>query len=175
MKRTALEHIIRAAADVTAEKEFVIVGSAAILAQYPDAPDIMLRSNEADIYPTRSPEKAWDIEGSLGSGSMFHETYGYFADGVAPEIAKLLAGWRARAHILKNRNTGGATAVCPEIHDLAASKVLAGRPKDREWVSAGIAGRLIRVGTLRERIEALPVRKSSIAAALRRLGDWRKS
>jgi hypothetical protein len=76
VKRAALEHIIRAAADITGEAEFIVIGSSAVLAQFPNAPDLMLRSNEADIYPPNAPEKSWDIEGSLGSGSQFHETFG---------------------------------------------------------------------------------------------------
>jgi hypothetical protein len=112
VKRPALEHIIRAAADITSETEFVIIGSSAVLAQYPDAPEPMLRSNEADIYPLQAPEKAWDIEGSLGYGSQFHEIFGYFADGVAPETAQLPKGWESRALVLRNANTRGAAGIC---------------------------------------------------------------
>ena len=39
MTRQELEHIIRAAADVTNEKELIIIGSQAILGQYPNAPE----------------------------------------------------------------------------------------------------------------------------------------
>lgn len=48
-----LEHLIRAAADITGQREFVIIGSQAILGQYPDAPAELLMSLEADIHPTR--------------------------------------------------------------------------------------------------------------------------
>lgn len=51
MRRTELEHVIRAAADVAGDNELVIVGSQAILGQFPDAPESMLVSREADIYP----------------------------------------------------------------------------------------------------------------------------
>ena len=39
MTRQELEHIIRAAADVTNEKELIIIGSQTILGQYPNAPE----------------------------------------------------------------------------------------------------------------------------------------
>ena len=51
MRRDQLEHIIRAAAAVTGENEFIVVGSQAILGQYPDAPAPLLISMEADLYP----------------------------------------------------------------------------------------------------------------------------
>jgi len=172
LKRAALEHIIRAAADITGEAEFVVIGSSAVLAQFPNAPEIMLRSNEADIYPPNAPEKSWDIEGSLGSGSQFHETFGYFADGVGPETARLPCGWHERAYILRTPNTRGAKAICPEIHDLAASKTLAGRDKDREWVVAGIVAKLIDVGTLKNRIDEVDAPRSTRQAARRRLHSW---
>lgn len=172
MKREALEHIIRAAADITGEDEFVVIGSSAVLAQFPNAPEIMLRSNEADIYPPNAPDKSWDIEGSLGSGSQFHETFGYFADGVGPETSSFPRGWQERAHVLRTPNTGGAKAICPEIHDLAASKTLAGRDKDREWVVAGVAAKLIELRVLKSRIEQIDVSVSSRQAALKRLRSW---
>lgn len=172
MKRPALEHIIRAAADVTGETDFVIVGSSAVLAQYPDAPDAMLRSNEADMYPARAPEKAWDIDGSLGYGSQFHETFGYFADGVAPETALLPREWRTRAVALRNANTRNALGICPEIHDLAASKALAGRDKDREWIEAGAAAGLIDAATLRERIRQVEAPDALKEVALARVDGW---
>ena len=50
MTRQELEHIIRAAADVTNEKELIIIGSQAILGQYPNAPEELLISMEADVY-----------------------------------------------------------------------------------------------------------------------------
>ena len=39
MHRPQLEHIIRAATGITGTTEFVIVGSQAVLGQFPEAPD----------------------------------------------------------------------------------------------------------------------------------------
>jgi len=76
MTRAALEHIIRASAALTNEREFVVVGSQAILGQFPDAPDALLVSIEADLYPRRAPGKSDLIDGAIGELSTFHETYG---------------------------------------------------------------------------------------------------
>jgi dihydrofolate reductase len=51
MKRSQLEHIIRAAATVADDDELIIIGSQAVLGQFPDAPDELCVSNEADVFP----------------------------------------------------------------------------------------------------------------------------
>ena len=66
MRRDQLEHIIRAAAAVTGENEFIVVGSQAILGRYPDAPAPLLISMEADLYPPAQPQMSDFIDGSLG-------------------------------------------------------------------------------------------------------------
>lgn len=95
MRRDQLEHVISAAATVVEESWFVVVGSQAILGTHPDAPDVLLRSMEADIYPLESPAKAVKIDGALGDGSSFHRTFGYYAHGVGPETAKPPAGGKS--------------------------------------------------------------------------------
>jgi hypothetical protein len=57
MKREDFDLLIRAAADVV-QDELVVVGSQAILAQFPDAPDALLRSAEVDLYPRGAPKRA---------------------------------------------------------------------------------------------------------------------
>lgn len=49
MNRRQLEHVIRAAVELTGETEIVVVGSQAILAVGAPVPDAMLRSQEADL------------------------------------------------------------------------------------------------------------------------------
>jgi hypothetical protein len=49
MDRAALEHILRAAAAIANEREFVVISSQAVLGQFPDAPDALLASIEADL------------------------------------------------------------------------------------------------------------------------------
>lgn len=79
MTREELEHIIRASGDITDQYEFVIVGSQSILGAVPRPEDVFTVSMEADIYPLRAPELADRIDGTIGEGSQFHETYGYYA------------------------------------------------------------------------------------------------
>ncbi|MGH2969778.1 MAG: DUF6036 family nucleotidyltransferase, partial [Solirubrobacteraceae bacterium] len=69
MRRVDFEHVIGAAANATGEDEFVVIGSQAILGPFPDAPEVLLRSIEADIYPLVAPDKGDLIDGALGDGS----------------------------------------------------------------------------------------------------------
>lgn len=66
MNRSQLEHLIRAASAVSGERHLVIVGSQAILGQYPDAPRTLRVSVEADLYPRDHPELADLIDGAIG-------------------------------------------------------------------------------------------------------------
>lgn len=161
MRRDELEHVIAAAADVTGEAELVVVGSQAILGPFPDAPQSMLRSMEADLYPRRAPEKADDIDGSLGDGSRFHRTFGYYAHGVGPETAKAPAGWEMRliaveiAARVSSRQR--VVALCLEPHDLVLAKCVAGRERDWEFAREALAHRLVDTQVLLGRIDDLPV------------------
>ena len=94
MRLQDLLHVVAASAQIVGEEEFVIIGSQAILGSYPTAPESLLRSQEADIYPRRSPDAAIKIDGAIGDGSRFHETYGYYAHAVGPETAKAPGGRR---------------------------------------------------------------------------------
>lgn len=161
MRRHELEHVIGAAANISDEEEFVVIGSQAILASHPDAPPELLISMEADLYPRRSPDKADDIDGAIGDGSQFHVTFGYYAHGVGPETAKAPAGWRDRLVRLdvppRPSSTRAAVAWCIEIHDLVLAKLVAGRPRDWEFARDALAADVVEARTLRERIKDLPL------------------
>jgi hypothetical protein len=174
MTRAALEHIIRASAALTNEREFVVVGSQAILGQFPDAPDALLVSIEADLYPRRAPGKSDLIDGAIGELSTFHETYGYYAHGVDDSTATLPAGWETRLVAVRNDNTGGATGWCLEVHDLACSKLVAGRARDWDFVRVLLAAGLVDPAILDERLTQLdlsPDRVDSLRQRLRRLSE----
>jgi hypothetical protein len=72
-------------------------------------------------------------DGSIGEGSCFHDQFGYYAQGVGPKIARLPAGWEKRLVRVENENTNGVAGLCLEVHDLAISKYVAGRPKDLQF------------------------------------------
>jgi len=133
MKRSELEHVIRASGAIADDNELIIIGSQSILGQFPDAPAELLVSMETDLYPRNKPELAELVDGSIGEGSFFHEQFGYYAQGVGPETAVLPEAWERRLVAINNENTNGVVGLCLEVHDLAISKYVAGRPKDREF------------------------------------------
>jgi len=136
MTREELEHIIRASADITGQYEFVIVGSQSILGAVPNPESVFTMSAEADIYPLQSPELAENIDGAIGEGSQFHETHGYYAQGVGPDTAILPTDWLQRVHRVQNSNTNDRVGYCLAVVDLFMSKAAAGRDKDREFCMA---------------------------------------
>ena len=130
MLRSELEHVIRASGAIASDNEIVVVGTQAILGQFPDAPVKLIVSMEADIYPKNKPELADKIDGAIGEGSSFHAEFGYYAQGVGPETSVLPREWDRRLVSVSPENTDGTTGLCLEVHDLAISKYVAGRRKD---------------------------------------------
>lgn len=157
MTRPELEHLIRVAADIAQDDEIVIIGSQAILGQFPDAPASLRVSVEADLYPKNHPDRADLIDGSVGEASPFHATNGYYAQGVGETTAVLPAGWRARLVPIRNANTRGATGWCLDVHDLAIAKAVAGREKDLEFLREAVRHRLVDERTLRARLSETDV------------------
>jgi hypothetical protein len=172
MKRGQLEHIIRACCAITGQSEIIIIGSQSILSQFPNAPQALLASMEADVFPRHRPDLAINIDGAIGERSMFHETFGYWAHGVGEETVTLPARWRERS--IHNENTGGGTGLCLEAQDLAASK-LAGegeRPLLRKRNAENTRGRPARTRQSHRRHAITPGEKDiagcAVTAPLRR-------
>lgn len=154
MNREQLEHAIRAACDVADDHELYVFGSQAILGEYPDAPAALRRSVEVDVSPRNRPENVDRVDGALGELSQFHRTHGFYVHGVSIDSAELPDGWKDRAVPVQNENTRSNTGWCLEAHDLAASKLVAFRSKDRRFVEVLLREGLIDADTLLERIEA---------------------
>ena len=100
---------------------------------------------------------------------MFHSTHGFYVHGVSVEAATLPDGWASRTIAVRHAVDGrGGTGHCIEAHDLAASKLVANREKDRIFVTTLLSERVIDGDQLVERIQALPVDPESVA----RLTRW---
>lgn len=156
MKRSEFEHAVRAAASVLGITEVLVIGSQALHASAPGKlPPEAARSVEVDVAVLRDdPDgaKADLIDGSIGEASMFHSTFGYYAQGVVETTAVLPSGWRKRLIRFATPGTRGVVAWCLEPHDLWVSKAVAGRPKDVEFCRALATRGLVRADTLRLRL-----------------------
>jgi hypothetical protein len=162
MQRSQLEHLIRAAGEITNQYEFVVIGSQSIVGAVASPPLACMMSMEADIYPLLAPELADLIDGSIGEMSFFHEHFGYYAQGVGPQTAHLPRGWQDRLVRLQTQGTNLRVALCLDPVDLFVSKACAAREKDgvfnRALLTHGVVSMdqaLSRVADLEDPAEAL--------------------
>lgn len=79
-----------------AKQDLIVIGSQAILGWSEEPPAELLVSMEVDLFPKDAPELANLIDGTIGELSPFHEAFGYYAHGVAPETAILPLDWDTR-------------------------------------------------------------------------------
>lgn len=117
-------------------------------------------SIEVDIDPKNRPELVDRIDGALGEGSRFHETYGFYVHGVSIETATLPRGWKGRTKKVKSSGTAGAVGYCLEAHDLAVSKLAAFRERDRQFVRILLRERLVDANRLTRLINLLPLARA---------------
>jgi hypothetical protein len=103
MTRAELEHVIRAAGTIANVDDVVVIGSQAVLGEFPDAPAELRVSNEADVFPREHPERSDLIDSTIGEGSPFQHAFGYFAHGVDETTAILPQGWRDRLILVSDR------------------------------------------------------------------------
>ena len=169
MTRPELEHVIRAAGSIANVDDLIVIGSQAILGQFPDAPAELLVSNEADLYPRDNPERSDLIDGSIGEGSPFQTSFGYYALGIDATTAVLPDGWRGRLILIANENTRSVRGWCLEVHDLAIAKYAAGREKDRDFTKALVRHSMVSRAALVERLrvtEVSPALRQRIASQM---------
>jgi hypothetical protein len=135
----------------------VVIGSQAILGQFPGAPEELLSSDEADVCSRGNPAGSDLIDGSIGEDSPFHRTFGYYAHGVDETTAILPEGWRDRLVLVENANTQYVRGWCLEVHDLAIAKYAAGREKDLEFTAALARHSMVDRDVLEQRLAATPL------------------
>ena len=171
MERDQLDHLIRAAAEVTHEYEFIIVGSQSILGPVPNPPQEFKASMEADMYPLGAPEKADLLDGQIGEGSWFHTTHRIYAQGVGPETAVLPSGWKDPLHKIQTAQTDLKIGYCLDVLDLFLSKAWAGREKDREFCIALLRHGYVSLDATVQLVADMPLtleQKTSLRARIRR-------
>jgi len=167
MKKSQVDHLLRAAKDVTGEDRFVIVGSQSLHGKGIDV-DALLASIETDLYIPNN-EKKTELLNAIGEGSQFHETYGYYAEPVDERTAILPKKWRERLVNLPPGDTNGARGLCLEPHDMAISKYIAGRDKDLQLLEALVRKGLLNGDTLLKRLEDTSIDEARKSAARARI------
>ena len=169
MTRDQFAHAIRAASAVLDVSELLVIGSQAVHARMSGTlPIEAARSVEVNVAVLGDVDGrlADLIDGSIGEASMFHDTFGYYAQGVTELTAHLPAGWRDRLMPFDSPETRGVTAWCLELHDLWISKAVAGREKDREFCGALLERRVVTAGVLRSRLDTVPALDERVRSAV---------
>ncbi len=168
MKKWQLLDLIRRVHELTNIHEPVIVGSHCLFAVTDQIPTVVARSVEADFLVAQHGIDVRDkVSDELGVTSGFYDVHGYYADPLGLATVVLVPGWQERLQPLADE-TGAVVAQCLELHDVAVSKLMAGRDKDFVFLDALLASRLISIATLIERA-ALIQETASAGALLPRL------
>lgn len=176
MTRPQLEHIIRAAGTIADTADLIVIGSQAILGQFPDAPADLLISIEADVFPAGDPARSDLIDATIGEGSPFQREFGYYAHGVDETTAILPLGWRDRLVLISGPNTRDLRGWCLEVHDLAIAKYVAGREKDLDFTKTLARHNMVSPVTLEARLAITPIDEQARNRVLMRIrGDFENS
>ena len=156
MKKRQLDRLLRAAGRITGEKRFLIIGSQALHGKYPDLPDDIALSAEADLVARGKVDRTEWLN-VIGQDSPFHETFGYYADPVDEKTAVLPKGWKGRLVNLPPGDTEGVRGLCLDPHDLAIAKYVANREKDRIFTRELARRRIVSRKRLLALVDETPV------------------
>ena len=139
-----------------------IIGSQSILLKYPDAPALMRTSGEIDAYPGNAEEWEADhadaiaseeINALFGIGSAFHQSFGFYIDGVDKNTAKFPTGWEERStEKVFVDGDKKIRVVAPSLEDLIVSKLHRLDPKDKEFVDASRRVQTLNIGLIKARL-----------------------
>jgi hypothetical protein len=72
-------------------------------------------------------------------------------------VATLPSGWESRLVRVEGPGTAGAVGLCLDPHDLAISKLIAGREKDLDYLAVAIGARLLSHEALQHLLEVTAV------------------
>lgn len=155
MRKSDLFELISAIKSLTPEETPIIVGSQAVHLVTNFPPEIVRQSIECDflIIGGKSKTRA-EINKKLGVFSQFQIEHGFYADALGLATVVLPKGWQGRLQILKDEN-GNLIADVAEIHDVAVSKLIAGREKDFVFLKELFLREYISIETFLERAELI--------------------
>jgi hypothetical protein len=158
MTLAALQHLVRSASVLAGDRRFLVLGSASLLATYPELGEVaspLAATYDADLCPEPFDElTGLMLEEALGENRAYFRRHGYHADILRDSILETLPrGWRDR--LVSIPDCPDADALDPV--DLAAVKLLVGRPKDLALVTLLHSSGRIDAQSVRSRLESLEI------------------
>ncbi|MBF4478275.1 hypothetical protein [Rhodococcus rhodochrous] len=193
MNREQFARAIRTACAYLGEPYVVVFGSQSILGSYDDSalPAEASMSREVDISPGSAFTAGTDLDDKLrvldvfvGEDSPFHDLHGVYVEGIHKDTVVLPNGWENRlVHFTADDGSGaeyGRTGLCLDPVDLCAAKIIAGRTKDHEFVSALIRDGIIGATDILDRITRAGIQWPAVYTddrdlALIRATNWLES
>ena len=133
-------------------RDFVILGSLSILGHPGQIPLGMMVSNDVDLYLKNDPSRS-DGVSDFGEDSDFHETYGYYADKVSPNMPSLPEGWKERLVLVKYKD--GVNGLFLEPNDCAISKYFRGNENDLSWIRQGLDAKILDLAIIKDRLKSV--------------------
>ncbi|MDZ7681920.1 MAG: hypothetical protein U5J63_09490 [Fodinibius sp.] len=148
----------------------IFFGSQAILGQYPYADQYLRQSIEVDLSPKNKPETIGKIDGALkeltlSSNPRFLRPWGIFGNRFSAKRLERTDHRKSTIIWMPARLVGAV-----EAHDLAASKLIAFRDKDRSFVRRLLIDEMINPSELINRIQLVDTEKELKNRAL----NWAK-
>jgi hypothetical protein len=174
LRRSELEHAIRAATEIVQQDEVIVIGSQSVLGTWTEdeLPPEATQSVEVDIAPLHDDDAqslATLLDGVAGELSPFHQTHGFYLQGVGRDTAILPDGWEERLVRVSNDNTNRRTGLCLDALDLCIAKLAAQREKDFTFVAALLEHGLVGQADLRARTRLLTAADPRTQTAV---ADW---
>jgi hypothetical protein len=170
MRLSFLNHLLDSVAALARPRRIVVLGSSSLLPQHPELgqPGQPLEiSLDADLLLEPVNEAiAGMLKDAVGVESGFQQQHGYYADILRPAIAEALpAGWESRLHPVSGHE--GVFALDP--YDLALVKLMVGREKDLELLSAMLRLGIVEPNRLRLHYQQTPLGEHEAVTAGRNL------
>lgn len=158
MTLNALKHLLHAASSLADDKHFLVLGSASLLVSFPELGDgdsMLAATYDADLCPEPFDElTGLMLDEALGENCTYFRRHGYHADILRDSILETLpSGWRERLVAIHDC----PSALALDSNDLAAVKLLVGRPKDISLVRFLHETGRIDAEIVRERMNLLPI------------------
>ncbi len=156
MRKSDLFELLSAIKSLAPDEITIVVGSQAVHLVTNFPPEIVRQSIECDFLLTgdgKSEIRA-AINKKLGVFSPFQIEHGFYADALGLATVILPTGWRERLQTLEDEN-GNVIAYVAEIHDIAVSKLIAGREKDYIFLKELILREHLSIETFLERAKLI--------------------
>ena len=149
MRREDLRLLFARARDLCGEKDYVVLGSLAVLGYAGEVPPRMAASLDVDAFSRTDPGRIFELAPALGQGSLFEAEHGYYLDPISPLVATLPAGWDGRLSRVQLEPDLAAWFLEP--NDAAVSKYARMEPRDREWIRPGFQAGVLSLAVVEAR------------------------